>query len=244
MQKEAENVPSVNEVTAAFRKRFPNWENDMRWERIFEYLEDIARTHEDRKQDRKPDPKKIFLSFFDESGVKFRDVEDNTGKINLNAWLAILTYFAGSLPKGYKKQFREVDDAIKNTSDVDANSLLDLKTRLPPPKSEANIGTTQGEVNVLGLSELEEGFINFCRDEIAEKSATETVQPDSKTRVYVIFGKAGPWTNQAHDDLGWHTGDILEVRNQLAKKELIWLEGGIESRQKGKRIGLWKMLVD
>jgi hypothetical protein len=239
MQNEADNVPSVNEVTDAFRKRFPDWENDMRWERIFKHLKNITRTYGDDKLD----PKKIFLSFFDDSGVRFQDVEDNTGKINLTAWFAILTYFAGWAPRGYRKQFRKVDDAIKSTRRVNANSLLDLKTRLPPPKSEAKIGTTQSEINALGLSEPERRFINFCKDEIAEKSDTESVQPDSKTRVYVIFGKAGPWTNHARIELNWQIQDALDIRNQLAERDLIWLEGGLESREKGKRIGLWKMLL-
>jgi len=239
MQNEAENVPSVNEVTATFRKQFPDWENDMRWERIFKHLKNITRTYGDDKLD----PKKIFLSFFDDSGVRFRDVEDNTGRISLTAWLAILTYFAGWVPDVYTKQFSEVDDVIKSTSGVSVNSLLELKNRLPEPKSEATIGTTQSEINALGLSEPERRFIDFCKDEIAERSATESVQPDSKTRVYVVFGKAGPWTNHARIELNWQIQDALDIRNQLAERDLIWLEGGIESQQKGKRIGLWKMLL-
>lgn len=225
---------TFDQAAEAFRGKYPNWRDSQSFSRVFSKLEDLTRIDSEKTSE----PEKVFMCLLDQSKIPFTEVDQYTGRLDLQDWFVILAFFADCDVSAFSGRFNR----MISKSSGKRIPLHQLKSQLV--KSVEGTLDESVSLGMFDLTEHEQSFLKHCINSVDPEAATVQVdKDDNKGREYKVVGKAGPFTRQAAKVISCSYEKIYEVRKALSGREFLWIKGGKKSREKGKRIAVWKMLL-
>jgi hypothetical protein len=228
---------TVDQAAEAFLEKYPDWQENQSLKDIFDDLEELTRIDVENASN----PKKVFKFLLDQYdndktySEALSEAEDESGRLPLNDWFVILAFFADCNIDAFSKRFNSM------TSDSYGKKipLRQLKSRLP---STQKVSSNQ-RLESMGLTDREQKFVNFCLQQMGAVNSIVQLTSNALERKFAVVGEAGRLTNRAVDALSWSSNAVEDVQGQLSEENLIWIEDGRQSREKGKRLAVWIELV-
>lgn len=225
---------TFDQAAKVFREKYPNWRDNKSFLRIFSKLKELTRIDSERTAQ----PRKVFRSFLDQSDISLKQAKQYTGRLDLQDWFVIFAFFADCSIKAFSGRFSK----MLSENAGDRIPLHQLKNQLVTSADETV--SSSASLEMFDLTEYEQSLLEHCIESVeSEVVYVQIGKASEKCRQYQVVGKANSFTKQAAEAISCSYQNIYQARKDLSDKKLLWIEGGKQSREKGKRIAVWKMLL-